>query len=47
MFRSEEGYWLPQNLKIYYNGRIFFSTLHRRSEMKWSDFGSHAEAGGE
>ena len=47
MSRSGKGYWLPQHLKIYCNGRIFFRSLHRRSTMKWSDFGSSAELSGD
>ena len=47
MTRVDEGYWLPRNLKIYYNGRILFRGLHRRAEMKWSNFVPPSEAGGE
>lgn len=47
MSRVDEGYWLPQNLKIYYNGRILFHVLHRRAEMKWSDFVPPSQASGE
>ena len=47
MVRLENGHWLPQHLKLYYNGRVFFRRLHRRSTMKWSKYGTAAGAGGE
>ena len=46
MVRLENGHWLPQHLKLYYNGRIFFRRLHRRSTMKWSNFGPGVVADG-
>ncbi len=32
------GVWLPESVDIYLNGRILFTSLHRRQSLRFSDF---------
>ncbi len=33
--RNDEGFWLPRELKLYFNGRILFISFHERSTSTW------------
>jgi hypothetical protein len=33
--RHDEGFWLPRELKLYFNGRILFLSFHERSTSTW------------
>jgi hypothetical protein len=44
----DSGVWFPTGFDLYLKGRIFFSSLHSRQQVRWSEFdrftGSVAEA---
>ncbi len=41
-----DGVWLPRRFEMLLNGRIFFSSLHRRQEVHWTDVQPVAAADG-
>lgn len=34
----KDGLWMPRRFDLYLKGRIFFSGLHRRQQVEWSNF---------
>jgi hypothetical protein len=40
----EDGLWMPEKFELYMNGRILFSSLHRREEIQWSGFRKYGAA---